>query len=115
LTKNKNEIQRYHVFGDTWGNPLTAAYAEGKWVRHEDHAKEVKKLQKRIEVLERAHRGFGEGASKNYKGIGSDMMSEKEFEELKKILLSVLNCKTQPHRKLAISMAIEVLREKIKR
>lgn len=40
-------------------------------------------------------------------------MSEKEFKELEQLLLSVLKCKTQAHRALAINMIISVLQEKV--
>lgn len=41
-------------------------------------------------------------------------MSEKEFEEIKALLLGVLECKTQAHRKLAIGMVISVIEAHLK-
>jgi hypothetical protein len=40
-------------------------------------------------------------------------MSEQEFKQLVTLLDGVLSCKTQAHRKLAVSMIINLLREKV--
>lgn len=47
----RDEVQRYDVFGDIYGDTQAEAVPDGEWVRYEDHAKALAAMKAERDML----------------------------------------------------------------